>query len=132
MINTREVAAEYRLSYWAQIVQKRTRSGSSIRAYCKQIGISENTYFYWQRRLRKAACEQLVKFESEQKSITQPCFVEIAIAEKPELTVLGTPSAPASPTSHLHIKAAGVEITAESTYPPERLAALLRELGRPC
>ena len=131
MVNTREVAAEYRLTHWAQIVKERTKSGSSIRAYCTQIGICENTYFYWQRRLRNAACEQLSKFESQQKSAMQPGFVEIEVAELP-VPVLPAPTAPASQPSQLHIKAVGVEITADSTYPPEQLATLLRELQQLC
>ena len=113
-------------------MQERIKSELSIRAYCKQIGICENTYFYWQRRLRKAACEQLSKNEAEQKSALRPCFVEVEVAEQPVLSALPAPSAPASPPSQLHIKAAGVQITAESTYPPEQLALLLRELRRPC
>jgi len=59
MINTREVAKEYRLSHWAQVMRERITSGMNIRAYCKHIGICENTYFYWQRRVRAAACETL-------------------------------------------------------------------------
>jgi len=132
MVNTREVAAEYRLSHWAQAVRERAKSGLTIRAYCKQIGICENTYFYWQRRVRKAACEQLSKHESEQKSIAQPCFVEIEVAEQSGLPALPAPTASVSQPSQLQIKAAGVHITADSTYPPEQLAALLRELSRPC
>jgi transposase len=128
MINTREVAEEYRLTHWAQIIQERTQSGLSIRAYCKQIGICENTYFYWQRRLRKAACEQLSKYEPEQKNARQPCFVEVEVAEQPMLPILPAPSASMSPPGKLHIKAAGLQITADSTYPPEQLATLLREL----
>ena len=132
MVNTREIAAEYRLSHWAQIMRERVKRELTIRAYCKQIGICENTYFYWQRRLRKAAYEQLSKNEAEQKSATQPCFVEIEVAEQPVLPALPTPSAPASPPHQPHIKATDVEITADSTYPLEQLAALLRELRRPC
>ena len=59
MVNTREIAAEYRLSHWAQIMQERSQGNLSIKAYCKQIGISTNTYFYWQRKLRETACTQL-------------------------------------------------------------------------
>jgi hypothetical protein len=132
MVNTREVAAEYRLTHWAQIMQERNKSELSIRAYCKQIGICENTYFYWQRRLRKAACGQLSKFEAEQKRGIEPCFVEVEVAEQPVLPALPAPSTPASLPSQLHIKTGGVQITADSTYPPEQLAALLRELRRPC
>ena len=59
MNNTREVAKECRLSHRAKLMQERVQSGLSIRGYCSQIGIAENTYFYWQRRVRAAACEVL-------------------------------------------------------------------------
>lgn len=54
MVNTREIATEYRLSHWAQVMQERTGSGMSIRSYCKSIGLHENVYYYWQRKLREA------------------------------------------------------------------------------
>jgi len=57
MINTREIAGEYRLTHWARIMQERVQSGMSIKAFCKHIGICGNTYFYWQRRVRAAAAE---------------------------------------------------------------------------
>ena len=57
-MKTRDIAAEYRLSHWAEIVQNRSQKGLSIRAYCAETGIHENTYFYWQRKLREAAGAQ--------------------------------------------------------------------------
>jgi len=59
MINTREIAEEYRLGHWAQVMQERISSGLSIKAYCRQIGISTNTYHYWQKKLREAAVREL-------------------------------------------------------------------------
>jgi hypothetical protein len=56
----REVAAEYRLSHWAGIIQERNSSGMSIKAYCKSINVRPNVYFYWQRKLREAACQELL------------------------------------------------------------------------
>ena len=55
MINTREIAEEYRMGHWTQIMRERSESGLSITAYCKSIGIHPNRYFYWQRKLREAA-----------------------------------------------------------------------------
>lgn len=57
-MNTRDIAAEYRLSHWAQVVQDRSQKGLSIRAYCAEAGIHENTYFYWQHKLREATGAQ--------------------------------------------------------------------------
>jgi hypothetical protein len=33
----------------------RAEKGLSVRAYCQSAGIRENTYFYWQHKLRDAA-----------------------------------------------------------------------------
>lgn len=55
-MNTRKIAAEFRLDHWAQVIHERTEKGLSVHAYCESIGIHENTYFYWQRKLREAAC----------------------------------------------------------------------------
>ena len=70
MVNTREIAEEYRLSYWVQVMEERQASRLSIKAFCQQIGICQNTYFYWQRRVRTAVCEDL-PFEVS-KLITKP------------------------------------------------------------
>lgn len=57
-MNTRDVAAEYRMTHWAQVMQERAERRISIRLYCEEAGIHENTYFYWQRKLREAACSE--------------------------------------------------------------------------
>jgi putative transposase len=54
-MDTRKMAAEYRLSHWAQVMSARVERGTSIREFCDAEGINENTYFYWQRKLREAA-----------------------------------------------------------------------------
>lgn len=59
-MDTREIAVAYRLTHWAGILRERQTSGMSIRAYCKAEGICENVYYYWQRKLREAACEELL------------------------------------------------------------------------
>ena len=58
-MNTREIAKEYRLSHWARIMQDRVESGLSIEAFCKTAGFHPNVYFYWQRKLREATCQDL-------------------------------------------------------------------------
>ena len=127
MINTREIAKEYRLSHWAQIMQDRVVSGISIKEYCKQIGICQNTYFYWQRRLRTAACEQLTKLEPAERSLTQPGFTEVVVCE----SHARLPSEEVG-VSQLRIEISGVQITADSSYPADKLAVLIRELMRSC
>jgi len=44
-------------------MHERSDSGMNIREFCKHIGICENTYFYWQRRVREAAVERISRSE---------------------------------------------------------------------
>jgi putative transposase len=63
-MDTRKATKEYRLSKWAQIVQSRIDSGQNVEEFCQAAGITKNAYFYWQRKLREAACTELVKAEN--------------------------------------------------------------------
>lgn len=116
-MNTRETAAEYRMSHWAQIMQERAASGRSIRAYCKGAGIHENVYYYWQRKMREAACEEL----------TVPGFAEVGLATTATLPALAGAEHP----SGLRIEVGDIQIAVDSAYPADKLAALVRALSRP-
>ena len=59
-MNTREIATQYRMSQWSQVMSERAASGESIRSFCQSRGISKNTYFYWQKKLREAVCKELL------------------------------------------------------------------------
>lgn len=116
-MNTREIAVEYRLAHWAQIMQDRAQSGMSIRAYCKSAGIHENVYYYWQRKLREAACEQL----------NVPGFAEVRMATTGPSPM---PMGMARP-SGIRVEVGGLQIAVDNAYPADKLAVLLRALMRP-
>lgn len=128
MVNTREIAREYRLMHWAQVMQERVQSGQSIKAYCKQIGICTNTYFYWQRRVRVAAANEMglcVCKEAQPPQVSFSAVRVVGAAVCPTAMETGAPG-------QLHIDAGGVQLTADSTYPVEQLARLVHALNRPC
>ncbi len=58
---------EYRAQVWMQFVRECEASGMTNREFCQQRGISEKSYYYWLRKLRKQAVEaatpQLVALE---------------------------------------------------------------------
>lgn len=117
-MNTREIAAEYRLAHWTQIIRERNESGLSVKAYCKNAGFHENVYYYWQRKLREAACEQM----------NASGFAEVKLEVSP--TQLALPEA--GRQGQLHMEVGGIRISADSAYPQAKLASLLRELSRSC
>ena len=121
-MNTGEIAAEYRLSHWARIMKERKESGLSIKAYCKDAGFHENSYFYWQRKLREAACERLA---GTQTGLAGAGFAEVR-------PVQSTMLLPGNSAGQICIETGGYKITAGNGYPTEAIAALLRELTKPC
>jgi len=86
----REIAEEYRLSHWAEIMRERTASGMSVRSYCKSIGLHENVYYYWQRKLRIAVIEGeetgVVANKQNEVSLQKPTEV-LCISAGNELSV---------------------------------------------
>lgn len=47
------------LANWKQLINDRMNSGLTIKKWCSLNGISENTYYYWLKAVRKEAAEQL-------------------------------------------------------------------------
>jgi len=68
MEDTKSITTEYRLSQWAEIMQRRVESGLSIVKYCEREGMHPNRYHYWQRRLREAA-KELLPIEAEKARV---------------------------------------------------------------
>ena len=58
-MDTRKMAMELRVNHWASALHERRASGLSIRQWCRENGVGEKTYYYWQRKLREAAIQNL-------------------------------------------------------------------------
>jgi len=121
-MDTRRIAAEYRLRHWASIMSERQESGLSVRAFCEDSGIHENTYFYWQKRLREAACDGLSGI-----GLTPSGFIEVKLAKPAMIPPTATTSA-----GQISIEGSGIRIIADCEYPADKLVSLLREVTRSC
>ena len=65
-----------RMNEWKQLIHERQQSGQSVRVWCLQNGIRENSYYYWLRIIREEAlCEAenksgaLVRIEPEKLAV---------------------------------------------------------------
>lgn len=124
-MDTREIAVAYRLTHWAGILQERQSSGMSIRAYCKSEGICENVYYYWQRKLREAACGELLPTmaDAPQQSIVPKGWA--AVNER------GIESA-GIPSGAVNIEIGKCRVLATVESDPELLAKVCRMLASIC
>ena len=68
MADVLAVRDEYREQQWAILIQECKASGMSNKEFCIQRGVSEKSFYYWQKKLRtkllEAAAPQLVQLES--------------------------------------------------------------------
>ena len=60
-MDMQKVTSEYRMTKWMQIIKERQAGSQTIDEFCKERDLSRHSYFYWQRKLRKAACTELAR-----------------------------------------------------------------------
>lgn len=115
-MDTRKIAAEYRLSHWMHVLKEQQCSGQNIKDFCQEKGISRNTFFYWQRKLRKAACVELVKLEEPVNCVPEG-WMQFAPTQQTKTT--------------LDIEVGGCHITVDAETDPgllKKVCCILREL----
>jgi len=123
---------------WSQFIQECKESGLSVAEFCRDAGVRPNTYYYWQKKLRDEACQQLVmsragtslpsfaatapqgftEVQLRDASPSQPLVLESTQSDTNDKEAIG----------QIRIDVATRQIIADATYPTEKLALLLREL----
>ena len=67
MADVLAVRDEYRAQQWAMLIQESKSSGMTNKDFCIQRGVSEKSFYYWQKKLRaklaEAAAPQLVQLD---------------------------------------------------------------------
>ena len=122
-MNIRETTTKFRLANWAEIIRERGASGETINDFCLKKGITKNTYYYWLRKLRRTACEQLAEIPQKPAGLAQG-FTEVKLTEPSISNALNRPD-------QIYIETTSCRIIAGSTYPAEALVTVLREAAKP-
>lgn len=112
-MDTQKVTAEYRLLHWMKVIQERQNSGQNIKEFCESTGISRHAYYYWQRKLRQAACAELSKLEKPVNYVPEG-WIQIAQGQKIKST--------------LDIEVGGCRVTVDENTDPELLKKVCRVL----
>jgi len=58
-----------RRQFWRELIGSQKRSGKSIRAYCRDRGVREHSFYFWRVRLRELATP--VQFALVDRSATR-------------------------------------------------------------
>ena len=105
-----------RMNEWRQLIHERQQSGQSVRAWCLQNGIRENSYYYWLRIIREEALR-----ETENRS---GALVRVEPEKLAAETVSSQPS-----SGRIVIRAHGVEAEFPSGTDIGILAAFVKALS---
>lgn len=73
-------AYEIRRSRWERIILEGNRAPVSKKEWCRQNGINEKSFYYWQKKIRMAAIENANSVQAIAPSNTSS-FVEIPFRE---------------------------------------------------
>jgi hypothetical protein len=116
------------MAEWAIKLRYQKENGIKTKEFCTNEGIHENTYYYWQRKLRDAASEELARNQLIHSQTLSPGFMEVKLppSEVKHPTIRETPR-----HGQINIEVSGLRITADNEYPVHKLAELLREVIRP-
>ena len=105
-----------RINEWRQLIHERQQSGQSVRAWCLQNGIRENSYYYWLRIIRREALR-----ETENRS-------GALVRVKPEKLAVETVS-PQPSSEGIVIRTHGVEAELPSGTDIGILAAFVKAIS---
>ena len=81
-----KITHQMRLQQWSKIISECLASGQNKTAWCREHGISDKSFFYWQRRLREEAYISTVD-SSSLPAVSVPAessvdFVELRLPEQ--------------------------------------------------
>ena len=134
-MGTKEMTRQVRISHWIGVIREQHASGQTKRSWCRENGIGEKTYYYWQRKIREAACEQMEGKKNNALPILHsspgiqnaPVFTEV---KQQSLRFMQPISDEVLP-NQLQMKFGDARLTVDMAYPIEKLALLIREITRP-
>lgn len=112
--DTQKIVTQFRLSGWSEAVKERMASGQTVNEFCEEKGISKTTYYYRQRKVREAACTELVRAQNREDGLVPNGWAQLVGSE------------PVTIAESLTIEIGGFRITVTSETDVELLAKVCR------
>lgn len=75
-MNMKKIRHEMNLKKWTEIVEECRNSGQTAVKWCDENNVNIKTYYYWQRKVYNAVCNELAITNNVEKS---PAFAEVMI-----------------------------------------------------
>ena len=141
------IKEQVKLDAWQREMEERQSSGLSVKAWCKERGLSQSAYYHRLRKLREAVCEQVGEQVCKDQSVLScpvstpvPATAVVPI-RRADTPLVGSPSglsggyagsssssSSVGSSSGIEIECGGLRIKVSGECPAELVCAMLREL----
>jgi len=75
-----QVKNHFRLEQWTQLIKDYQSSGMTVKAWCELNGVKQNSYYYWLKKIRKVACDQLPAVLTQTECSKPTEFAELKVS----------------------------------------------------
>jgi len=116
-MDTQKIVTQFRLSGWGEEVKERIAGRQTVKAFCEGKGISKATYYYRQKKVREAACTELLEKQNCKAGLVPNGWTQLA---EPKLA--------AAAESALTIEIGGCHIKVTASTDSELLTKVCRVL----
>jgi|SRR3954470_16114582 hypothetical protein len=72
--------ASTRSDYWRDLIQQQAASGQSVSAFCAQRGLTEQSLYYWKKRLNKEVPVSFALVTTNGSARTQGTALELELS----------------------------------------------------
>ncbi len=78
---------EERRQLWCKLIEQQEQSGVSVRAFCRQHGTSEYSFYHWRKRLAARLPMKFALVEANHAAPTAVAAVEVMLASGERLRI---------------------------------------------
>ena len=122
---------EVRLQYWKNIIQQcqARPNGQSAKQWMAENGIREQSYYLWQRRIRKEAYEQMNTAQENLPAVQERSDIDFAEITMPPLKQPSTNVSDVFPNPVAVIKTSKMTIALSADISDRILTKILKEVS---
>jgi len=126
-----EAKRKVMLQQWTTLIQEQKASGMKVNAWCKERGIGEGQFYYWQKQVRQTLLDSVSSPDSSSAALVK-VDINSAPDETPQRALLPASHEPMTPQNafRLQFKGSVLEIPAGSRA--EDISEILRAVSLLC
>jgi transposase-like protein len=79
--------SETKPKYWSKLIAEQETGGQKVRRFCRERGITEPSFYYWRKRLRKSATVRFALLETTADTGSTAAALELVLRNGERLRI---------------------------------------------